>query len=87
MRTKNGSFDFVKGIGKKNTAPAEPQAAPATPAEPSAQEIANKLLGLIKSLGLGVEGLSVTYNGSTDTAIIKGQVKAKQIKKNHSYCG
>ena len=81
-----GLFDFVKGIGKKNTAPAEPQAAPATPAEPSAQEIANKLLGLIKSLAR-VEGLSVTYNGSTDTAIIKGQVKAKQIKKNHSYCG
>ncbi|KAF1021421.1 MAG: hypothetical protein GAK29_03399 [Acinetobacter bereziniae] len=27
-----GLFDFVKGIGKKNTAPAEPQAAPATPA-------------------------------------------------------
>ena len=38
-----GLFDFVKGIGKKNTAPAEPQAAPTTPAEPSAQEIANKL--------------------------------------------
>ncbi len=42
-----GLFDFVKGIGKKNTAPAEPQPAPAT-AEPSAQEVANKLLGLIK---------------------------------------
>ena len=81
MRTKNGSFDFVKGIGKKNTAPAEPQAAPATPAEPSAQEIANKLLGLIKSLGLGVEGLSVTYNGSTDTAIIKGQVQSQADKE------
>ena len=37
-----GLFDFVKGIGKKNTAPAEPQPAPATPVEPSAQEIANK---------------------------------------------
>ena len=46
-----GLFDFVKGIGKKNTAPAEPQAAPATPSEPSAQEIANKLLGHIKALG------------------------------------
>ena len=32
-----GLFDFVKGIGKKNTAPAEPQAAPASPAEHSAQ--------------------------------------------------
>ena len=74
-----GLFDFVKGIGKKNTAPAEPQAAPATPAEPSAQEIANKLLGLIKSFG--VEGLSVTYNGSTDTAIIKGQVQSQADKE------
>jgi hypothetical protein len=34
-----GLFDFVKGIGKKNTAPAEPQPAPATPAEPSAHII------------------------------------------------
>ncbi|MGK7250503.1 peptidoglycan-binding protein LysM [Acinetobacter oleivorans] len=76
-----GLFDFVKGIGKKNTAPAEPQPAPATPAEPSAQEVANKLLGLIKSLGLGVEGLSVTYNGATDAAIIKGQVKSQADKE------
>ncbi|MFM7811774.1 MAG: peptidoglycan-binding protein LysM [Acinetobacter junii] len=76
-----GLFDFVKGIGKKNNAPAEPQPAPATPAEPSAQEVANKLLGLIKSLGLGVEGLAVTYNGNTDTAIIKGQVKSQADKE------
>ena len=76
-----GIFDFVKGIGKKNNAPAEPQPAPATPAEPSAQEVANKLLGLIKSLGLGVEGLAVTYNGNTDTAIIKGQVKSQADKE------
>ena len=80
-----GLFDFIKGIGKKNTAPAEPQAAPATPqaapVEPSAQEVANKLLGLIKSLGLGIDGLSVTYNGNTDTAIIKGQVKSQADKE------
>ena len=80
-----GLFDFIKGIGKKNTAPAEPQAAPATPqaapVEPSAQEVANKLLGLIKSLGLGIDGLSVTYNGNTDTAIIKGQVKRQADKE------
>ena len=76
-----GLFDFVKGIGKKNTAPAEPQPAPATPAEPSAQEVANKLLGLIKSLGLGVEGLSVTYNGSTDTATLHGQVQSQADKE------
>ncbi|MCU4337756.1 peptidoglycan-binding protein LysM [Acinetobacter dispersus] len=76
-----GLFDFVKGIGKKNTAPAEPQAAPATPAEPSAQEIANKLLGLIKSLGLPIDGLSVTYNGNTDTATVKGQVETQADKE------
>ncbi|GAA5182407.1 peptidoglycan-binding protein LysM [Acinetobacter kookii] len=75
-----GLFDFVKGIGKKNTASAEPQPAPAastTPAEPSAQEIANKLLGHIKALGLPVTGLSVTYNGSSDLATIKGQVQSQ----------
>ena len=80
-----GLFDFIKGIGNKNTSPAEPQAAPATPqaapVEPSAQEVANKLLGLIKSLGLGIDGLSVTYNGNTDTAIIKGQVKSQADKE------
>lgn len=73
-----GLFDFVKGIGKKNTAPAEQQpAAPATPAEPSAQEMANKLLGHIKSLGLPITGLSVNYNGKTDLATIKGQVQSQ----------
>jgi hypothetical protein len=55
-----GLFDFVKGIGKKKYSTSRTSSFPATPAEPSAQEIANKLLGLIKSLGLGVEGLSVT---------------------------
>lgn len=72
-----GLFDFVKGIGKKNTAPAEQQAASATPAEPSAQEVANKLLGHIKALGLPVTGLSVTYNGTSDLATIKGQVQSQ----------
>lgn len=73
-----GLFDFVKGIGKKNTAPAEQQpAAPAAPAEPSAQEMANKLLGHIKSLGLPIMGLSVNYNGKTDLATIKGQVQSQ----------
>ena len=72
-----GLFDFVKGIGKKNTAPAEPQAAPTTPAEPSAQEIANKLLGHIKALGLSVSGLSVSYNSTSDLATDKGQVQTQ----------
>lgn len=75
-----GIFDFVKGIGKKNNAPAEPQAAPTTPAapvEPSAQDIANKLLGHVKGLGLPITGLSVGYNGSTDLATVKGQVQSQ----------
>lgn len=72
-----GLFDFVKGIGKKNTAPAEQQAAPATPTEPSAQEVANKLLGHVKALGLPVTGLSVGYNGDSDLATIKGQVQTQ----------
>ena len=72
-----GLFDFVKGIGKKNTAPAEPQAAPAAPAEPSAQEIANKLLGHIKGLGLPITGLSVSYNSTSDLATVKGQVQTQ----------
>lgn len=76
-----GLFDFVKGIGKKNTAPAEPQPQSAVPSEPSAQEVANQLLGLIKSLGLGVEGLSVTYNGASDLATIKGRVKSQADKE------
>ena len=72
-----GLFDFVKGIGKKNTAPAEPQVAPTTPAQPSAQEIANKLLGHIKALGLSVSGLSVSYNSTSDLATVKGQVQTQ----------
>ena len=76
-----GLFDFIKGIGKKNTAPAEPQAAPATPSEPSAQEIANKLLGHIKALGLPVSGFSVSYNGASDLAIIQGQVQTQADKE------
>ncbi|KAK0362962.1 hypothetical protein LTR94_017248 [Friedmanniomyces endolithicus] len=76
-----GLFDFVKGIGKKNTAAAEPQAAPSTPAEPSAQEIANKLLGHIKALGLPVTGLSVSYNSTTDLATVKGQVQTQADKE------
>lgn len=76
-----GLFDFIKGIGKKNTAPAEPQPAPVTPAaqpvEPSAQEIANKLLGHVKALGLPITGLSITYNGQSDLATVKGQVETQ----------
>src|SRR5690606_38650004 len=89
MESTMGLFDFVKGIGKKNTAAAEPQqqapaAQPAAttqkqavPAEPSAQEMANKLLGHVKSLGLPVSGLSVSYNATTDLATVRGQVQSQ----------
>ncbi|WP_298147345.1 peptidoglycan-binding protein LysM [uncultured Acinetobacter sp.] len=76
-----GLFDFIKGIGKKNTAEPQPQPQHAEPSEPSAQEVANQLLGLVKSLGLGVEGLSITYNGASDLATIKGQVKSQADKE------
>lgn len=78
-----GLFDFVKGIGKKNTAAAEPQAAPANttpaaqPAEPSAQEVANKLLGHVKGLGLPITGLSISYNSTSDLATVRGQVQSQ----------
>lgn len=80
-----GLFDFVKGIGKKNTAAAEPQAAPANttpaaaaqPAEPSAQEVANKLLGHVKGLGLPITGLSISYNSTSDLAMVRGQVQSQ----------
>ena len=71
-----GLFDFVKGIGKKNTAAAEPQVAPVA-AEPTAQDVANKLLGHIKSLGLPISGLSVSYNATTDLATVVGQVQSQ----------
>ena len=80
-----GLFDFVKGIGKKNTAAAEPQAAPANttpaaaaqPAEPSAQEVANNVLGHVKGLGLPITGLSISYNSTSDLATVRGQVQSQ----------
>ena len=85
MEFHMGLFDFVKGIGKKNTAAAEPQAAPANttpaaaaqPAEPSAQEVANKLLGHVKGLGLPITGLSISYNSTSDLATVRGQVQSQ----------
>ncbi len=76
-----GFFDFVKGIGSKNTAEPAPQPTPAVeptePVEPSAQEVANQLLGHIQSLGLEIAGLSVSYNGETDLATIRGEVQSQ----------
>ena len=72
-----GLFDFVKGIGKKNTAKVEQPAQTAAPAEPSAQEVANQLLAHVQGLGLGVKGLAVSYNSSTDLATVKGEAQTQ----------
>ena len=76
-----GFFDFVKGIGKKNNAkPVEQPSAPAA-SEPSAQETANKLLGLVKGLDLGITGLSVGYNSTTDLATLKGEAPSQAARE------
>lgn len=80
-----GIFSFVKGIGEKlrgqsgnagSTGTPAP-AAPTAPAEPNAQAMANALLHRVQSLGLAIEGLSVNYNGNTDTAEVSGKVKTQ----------
>ncbi|WP_336935779.1 peptidoglycan-binding protein LysM [Acinetobacter soli] len=73
-----GLFDFVKGIGKKNQAHVE-QAS--TPQEPTAQQIANQLLAHVQQLGLGVQGLVINYNSTTDLATIQGKVKSQADKE------
>lgn len=74
-----GFFDFVKGIGKKNTA--QPAEQPAASNEPTAQETANKLLGLLKGLDLGINGLSVSYNSETDLATIRGEAPSQSARE------
>lgn len=71
-----GIFSFAKDIGDKvfnrNKKDDTPTAAPATtPAEPSAQEIANLLLSRIQA-NANIDGLKVSYNGDTDTVVISG---------------
>ncbi len=77
-----GLFDFVKGIGKKNQAHVEQASTPtATPQEPTAQQIANQLLAHVQQLGLGVQGLVINYNSTTDLATIQGKVKSQADKE------
>ena len=77
-----GLFDFVKGIGKKNQAHVEQASTPAaTPQEPTAQQIANQLLAHVQQLGLGVQGLVINYNSTTDLATIQGRVKSQADKE------
>lgn len=76
-----GIFSFARDIGdkifhrnKKEDAPAAgtTPAPVASPAEPSAQEIANLLLNRIQT-NARIDGLSVKYNGDTDTVEIIGK--------------
>ena len=80
-----GIFSFTKGIGEKlrghkDEAPAAPaptqQAAPKSN-EPDPQMIANLLINRIQGLNLAIDGLSVHYDGATDTAEIKGNAKTQ----------
>ena len=81
MEIDMGFFDFVKGIGKKNNAkPVEQPSAPAA-SEPSAQETANKLLGLVKGLDLGITGLAIGYNSTSDLATIKGEAPSQAARE------
>lgn len=75
-----GIFSFAKDIGdkifnrdKKEEVPASTPApvAPTTPAEPSAQEIANLLLARIQA-NAKIDALKVQYNGDTDTVEVSG---------------
>lgn len=73
-----GLFSFAKNIGDKifNRDEKQEQAqqntpAPTTPAEPTAQEIANLLLARIQA-NAKIDGLKVSYNGDTDTVTLSG---------------
>ncbi|GAC1370841.1 MAG: peptidoglycan-binding protein LysM [Aquirhabdus sp.] len=73
-----GVFNFIKGVGDKLFGHHDDPAPAATPiAERSAQDIANLLLKRAMSLGLPIDGLSVTYNTDTDTATVSGSAKSQ----------
>lgn len=81
-----GIFSFTKGIGEKlrgnkqetpaATPAPTPQAAPKSN-EPDPQLIANLLINRIQAMNLAINGLSVHYDGATDTAEIKGTAKTQ----------
>lgn len=72
-----GVFNFIKGVGDKIFGHHDDPAAPAAPAARTAQDVANLLLKRAMSLGLPIEGLSVTYNDDTDTATVSGSAKTQ----------
>lgn len=63
-----GIFDFAKDIGDKIFNRTEE---PVAPTEPAAQEIANQLLARIQE-NANITGLTVNYNGDTDTVELTG---------------
>lgn len=82
-----GIFSFTKGIGEKLRGHKQEAAPAASPApaqqaapqnnEPDPQMIANLLINRIQGLNLAIDGLSVHYDGKTDTAEIKGNAKTQ----------
>ena len=81
-----GIFSFTKGIGEKlrghkdeapAATPAPTQQAAPKSNEPDPQMIANLLINRIQAMNLGINGLSVHYDGATDTAEIKGNAKTQ----------
>lgn len=86
-----GIFSFAKDIGDKifnrdkKEAPATEQAAantaPAAPAEPTAQEIANLLLARIQEQNVNIAGLKVSYNGDTNTVTLSGTAKTQEDRE------
>lgn len=75
-----GLFSFAKNIGdkifnrdEKKEAP-QNTPAPAAPAEPTAQEIANLLLARVQA-NAQIDSLKVSYNGDTDTVVLSGTAK------------
>ncbi|MDO4896486.1 MAG: peptidoglycan-binding protein LysM [Moraxella sp.] len=76
-----GIFSFAKDIGdkvfnrnKKDEAPAQTTSTPV--AEPTAQEIANLLLARVQA-NAKIDGLSINYNGDTDTVVLKGVAQSQ----------
>ncbi|MCL1624061.1 peptidoglycan-binding protein LysM [Moraxella sp. Tifton1] len=80
-----GIFSFAKDIGDKifNRNKKDAAAdlvntqATQTPAEPTAQEIANLLLNRIQAQNVQISGLSVNYNADTDTVTLTGTAKTQ----------
>lgn len=71
-----GLFSFAKGVGEKIFGKKE-DPADTTTQEPSAQEVANLLLDRVQSLGLGINGLKIGYNGDTDTVTLAGEAASQ----------